>query len=264
MHNVAIALIAAAGCCFCAAALLRWRQMGRVDAPQPRYLWPMWAGMALLTASLVLSLCDAREVDFSYSVLGVWAGVASLLFLSRYLAVPSRGVLVLPIGGMSLLVAMAELTGRRDHQLVAATSGHWITSVHALFMSLELAAMVIAGTAGGLYLIAARQLKSPSVRALRLPSLPLLERLTERSLVVATALLLGGLATGGAAMQMSRSISLAHPTIVLSRVSMIVLVATLALRSAQRISRGMVAAAAVAGLVLSALGAVSQLVLTHG
>jgi hypothetical protein len=263
VHNLAIALIAAAGCCFCAAAALRWRQMGRVDAPQQRYLWPMWFGMILLTISLVLSLCDSSEIDFSYSVLAVWAGVASMLFVSRYLAVPSRGVLVLPLGGMALLVAMAELAGRRDH-LASAPTGHWITSVHALFMSLQLAAMVIAGAAGGLYLVSVRQLKAPSVRALRLPSLPLLERLTERSLVVATALLLGGLATGGAAMQVSRAISLAHPTIVLSLITMALLLLTLSLRAVERLSRRLVASAAVVAMALSALGAVSQLVYTHG
>jgi len=262
VHYLSIVLLALAGCCFCAAALLRWRLMGRVDAPQPKHLWPMWTGMTLLTASLVLSLCDRAEVDYAYGVLGVWAGVASLLFVSRYLAVPSRGVLALPIGGMSLLVAMAGLAGPSAHPVSAG--GHWITSVHALFMSLQLAAMVLAGAAGGLYLVAARSLKSPSVRALRLPGLPLLERLTERSLVVATALLLVGLATGGAAMQLSRAISLAHPTILLSLSTMAVLVATLALKATERINRRGVAVAAVAAMALAALGAASQLVSTHG
>jgi hypothetical protein len=262
VHYLSIVLVALAGCCFCAAAALRWRLMGRVDAPQPKHIWPMWMGMTLLTASLVLSLCDQAEADYSYGVLGVWAGVASLLFVSRYLAVPSRGVLALPIGGMALLVAMAGLAGPGAH--APAPGGHWISKVHALFMALQLAAIVLSGAAGGLYLVAARQLKSPTVRALRLPSLPLLERLTERSLVVATALLLVGLATGGAALQLARSISLAHPTILLSLATMAVLVATLALKAAGSINRRGVAVAAVAAMALAALGAVSQLVSTHG
>src|SRR5204862_209152 len=86
-------------------------------------------------------------------------------------------------------------------------------------------------TVRGMYLTAVRQLKSPSPRTLRLPSLPLLERLTERSLVVATALLMGGLATGGAAMQLSRSISLAQPSIILALMTMALLVLVLALRA---------------------------------
>ncbi len=263
MHLIAIILIAAAGCCYCTAALLRWRLMGKADAPQPGYLWPMWAGMALHTASLALSLVDTGEQDFAYGVLGVWAGVASLLFVSRYLAMPSRGVLALPVGGMALLVAMAELAGPAHAPPVGAPA-HWISIVHAVFMSLHLAVMVLAGAAGGLYLVSARQLKSPSVRALRLPNLPLLERLCERSLVVGTALLLGGLATGGAAMQLSRVISLAHPTIVLALLTMAVLVAVLALRAANRLSRRGIAIAAVATMLLAALGAVSQLVAPHG
>jgi hypothetical protein len=263
VHFAAIVLIAAAGCCYCAAALLRWRLMGKADAPQPGYLWPMWAGMALHTASLVLSLLDTGEQDFAYGVLGVWAGVASLLFVSRYLAVPSRGVLALPVGGMALLVAMAELTGP-VHLPPAGAPTHWISIVHGVFMALHLAVMALAGAAGGLWLVAARQLKSPSVRALRLPNLPLLERLCERSLVVGTALLLGGLATGGAAMQLSRSISLAHPTIVLALVTMALLVMTLALRAANALSRRGIAVAAVAAMALAALGSVSQLVARHG
>ncbi len=263
LHYLSIALIALAGCCFCAAAALRWRLMGRADAPQPKHLWPMWMGMTLLSASLVLSLCDRNEVNYAYGVLGVWAGVASLLFVTRYLAVPSRGVLALPVGGMSLLVAMAALAGPAPHP-VTTEGGHWITSVHALFMSLQLAPMVLAGAAGGLYLVAARLLKSPTVRALRLPSLPLLERITERALVVSTALLLVGLATGGASMQLARAISLTHPTVLLSLATMAVLVVTLALKATAHIKRRGVAVAAVAAMVLDALGAVSLLVSTHG
>jgi hypothetical protein len=47
-------------------------------------------------------------------------------------------------------------------------------------------------------------------------------------------------------------------------ITMILLVTTLALRSMERLSRRLVASAAVAAMVLSALGAVSQLVYTHG
>jgi hypothetical protein len=260
VHVIAVILIAAAGCCYCGAAVLRWRQISRVDAPQVAYLWPMWTGMTLHTVSLILSLCDSKQQDFAYGVLGVWAGVASLLFVTRFLAVPSRGVLALPIGCMAVLVAMASLASHPR----AASGTHWITILHATFMSLHLAAMVLAGAAGGLYLIAVRSLKSPSVRALRLPSLPMLEHLCERSLVVATALLMVGLATGGAAMQLSHAVSLSHPTIILAMMTMVLLVVTLALRSAERLSRRAVAVAAVFGMVLAALGAICQLVVAHG
>lgn len=262
MHLIAIILVAAAGICYVAAALLRWRQMGVSDERTSAHLIPLWLGLALHSVSLVLSLMNPGQRDFAYGVLAVWAAVAGLFFVSRYLASPSRTILVLPVGGMALLVAMAELASPATTPGSEATS--WITRVHVAFMALHLAVMLLGGAAGGMYLTAVRQLKSPSPRALRLPSLPLLERLTERSLVIATALLMGGLATGGAAMQMSRNISLAQPSIVLALMTMALLVLVLALRSTGRLNRRGVALGAVGAMLIAALGAVSQLVVTHG
>ena len=268
MHLLAVILIAGAGLCYCAAAVLRWRQMGRQDDPRAGYLWPVWVGLGLHTASMILSLLEPGERDFAYGVLGVWAAVASLLFFNRYLAVPSRSLLVLPVGGMALLVAMSALAGPPPgpvHDPLPAPSGTpLIVLVHVVFMSAHLACMLVSGASGGLYLLAAKQLKSPSVRALRLPALPPLERFTERTLVAATALLLGGLATGGAAMQLSRMVSIGSPTIVLALLTMVLLVVVLALRAAARISRRGIALTAVVCMLVAALGAVSQLVAKHG
>ena len=262
MHLTAIILVAAAGVCYVAAALLRWRQMAYSDERTSGHLLPLWLGLGLHSVSLVLSLVNPGQRDFAYGVLAVWAAVAGLFFVSRYLASPSRTILVLPVGGMALLVAMAELASVDAQPATAGTS--WIVRVHVAFMALHLAVMLVSGAAGGMYLTAARQLKSPSPRALRLPSLPLLERLTERSLVVGTALLMGGLATGGAAMQLKRSISLAQPSIVLALITMALLVLVLALRSTGRLNRHGVALGAVWAMLIAALGAVSQLVVTHG
>ena len=264
MHLTAIILVAAAGVCYVLAALLRWRQMGVSDERTSAHLIPLWLGLALHSVSLVLSLVNPGQRDFAYGVLAVWAAVASLFFVSRYLASPSRTILVLPVGGMALLIAMAELAGGTTTMPPLAGETPWITRVHVAFMALHLAMMLLSGAAGGMYLTAVRQLKSPSPRALRLPSLPLLERLTERSLVVATALLMGGLATGGAAMQMSRNISLAQPSIVLALMTMALLVVVLASRATGRLNRRGVALGAVGAMLIAALGAVSQLVVTHG
>jgi hypothetical protein len=266
MHLLAVILIAGAGLCYCAAAVLRWRQMGRADDPRAGYLWPVWVGLGLHTASMILSLLEPGERDFAYGVLGVWAAVASLLFFNRYLAVPSRSLLVLPVGGMALLVAMSALAGPPPGAVhdPAPAGTPLIVLVHVVFMSAHLACMLVCGAAGGLYLLAAKQLKSPSVRALRLPALPSLERFTERTLVAATALLLGGLATGGAAMQLSRMVSIGSPTIVLALLTMVLLVVVLALRAAARISRRGIALTAVVCMLVAALGALSQLVAKHG
>src|SRR4051812_17841101 len=71
----------------------------------------LWIGFAFQTGGLILAGLDPTRRDFLYAVLGVWAGVASLLFATRYLAGPSRGLLALPIGCMALLVAMTSFAG---------------------------------------------------------------------------------------------------------------------------------------------------------
>jgi ABC-type uncharacterized transport system permease subunit len=262
VHLTAVILLAAAGLCYCAAAVVRWLLTAATDERRPTHLLPLWIGLTLHSVALVLSLLDAGQRGFAYGVLAVWAAVASLFFVSRYLASPSRTILVLPMGGMALLVAMAALTGPQRAEPVAEMA--WIVRLHVGFMAAHLAVMLVAGAAGGLYLLAAAQLKSPSARALRLPSLPRLERLTERSLVVATALLLGGLATGGAAMQLAPAISLAQPSIVLAMITMALLVTALALRATGWLSRRGAAHAALACMIIAALGAFSQVVKAHG
>ncbi len=262
MHQIAVLLIALAGLCYVAAVWLRWRQMAVSDERTTAHLFPLWIGLFLHSVSLVLSLMDRGQRDFSYAVLAVWAAVAGVFFVSRYLASPSRIILVLPVGGMALLVAMAELASGEAAPVSGGTP--WITRIHIGFMVLHVAVMLVSGAAGGMYLTAVRQLKASSSRALRLPSLPLLERLTERSLVVATALLMGGLATGGAAMQLSRVIKLAQPSIVLALITMALLVLVLALRATGRLTRRGVALGAVTAMIIAALGAISQQVVTHG
>jgi hypothetical protein len=262
VHLTAIILVAAAGICYCLAALLRWRQMAVSDERRSAHLVPLWLGLGLHSVSLALSLATTGQRDFTYGVLAVWAAVAGLFFVSRYLASPSRMILVLPVGGMALLVAMAELAGP-DGPTQSVEGLPWISKLHIGFMALHLAVVLLSGAVGGMYLIAARQLKSPSPRTLRLPNLPLLERLTERSLVVSTALLMGGLATGGAAMQI-RNIDLAQPSIVLALITMLILVLVLALRATNHLNRRGVAQGAVAAMLIAALGSVSQLVGTHG
>lgn len=263
MHLTAVILLAAAGLCYCAAAVVRWLLTASSDERRPAHLLPLWIGLTLHSVALVLSLLDDGQRGFSYGVLAVWAAVASLFFVSRYLASPSRTILVLPMGGMALLVAMAALTspGQRVEPVAEMA---WIVRLHVGFMAAHLAMMLMAGAAGGLYLLAAAQLKSPSPRALRLPSLPRLERLTERGLVIATALLLGGLATGGAAMQLARSISLTQPSIVLAMITMVLLLVTLSLRATGVLTRRGAAHAALACMLIAALGAFSQVVKAHG
>lgn len=261
MHLTAVVLIALAGLCYCLVAVRRWLLLrlaqGVVGRP-----WLVWIGMALHSAGLVLSLIDAERADFAHAVLGSWAAVASLLFLSRFLASPNRWLLVLPVGGMVLLLAVAGLAVRPREPSADSMPG--IVMVHIVFMTGQLAASLLAGASAFVYLLAVKQLKAAQAGAFTLPNLPQLDHLFERSLVVATALLIGGLATGGAAMRLSGTFSLAHPASLLSLVNMGMLVLAWSLRLANRLGRRGLAWSAIASLAMAAIATVSLIVNRHG
>jgi hypothetical protein len=291
MHVLAIVLLAAAGLAYCAAAAARWRALARpapdVDgaglsyplklkgaAPEARSLgdapcgapptkspW-LWLGFGAHTLALVIALADPAGRDFAYVVLAVWAALAALLFARGFLSGPSRSLLALPVGAMALLVAMLG-AGTSAAPPSGPVPGA-VTALHIAFMVAYLAAVLVAGAAGGLYLAAGRQLKSASPRAFALPALPVLELLSERALVLATALLLGGLATGGAAIGGAPGFRLGHPTAVLGLTAMAMMVVILALRLAGRLRGSRLASAAVAGMALGVLGFLSLEVAAHG
>lgn len=265
MHDLAIVLIAAAGIAYCIAAITRWRVLAVPGEPGNAPLWLVWIGLALHTVGLIVSAIENSSPDFTYGALGVWAAVASLFFLRRFLAMPSRWLLILPVGGMAILLAMAALAGHAVQQPKAEPAKmSFIVLVHIVFMAAHMAATLVAGAAGGMYLLADRQLKTAKLSAFKLPNLPLLERLTERGLVVATALLIGGLATGGAAIQLSPGFSVLHPSALLALVNMTLLIVILGARATNHLGRRAVAAAAIACLLISAMASISQMVISHG
>lgn len=262
MHLLALVCLAVCGVAYCAAAVRRWSGLGAApDLPLPPVGWLLGIGFAALTGALIASLLESGSHDFAYMVLGGWAATAALHFALGFLTAPTRVLLVLPIGCLALLLALAG-TVRPGH--AGESSTHLIVILHSVCMALHLAVALVAGGAGGLYLIAVRQLKRASARAFRLPPLPLLEKVTERALVIATALLMAGLATGGAAIGGSRSVSLAHPSVVIAFVSLLLLALLLGLRIGGRINRRGVALVAVQTMVLAALSAAALQVVTHG
>lgn len=264
MHLTVIILLVIAGLGVCLAGLLRWRAIGRAEASTHDHLWPLWLAFISLTAGTAIAILGDRDHrDLGFGALALWACIASLLFLSRWLAMPSRSLLALPLGAVALMVATAGVAGPTR---TATDNLHtpWIVYLHAAFMSLHIGAVLLAGTGGGLYLIAAWLLKNPSPRALRLPNLRMLERLTDRSFIVGTALLVGGLATGGAAMHLSPDFRLFHPTALLGIATMVMLLAILVLRSAHRLGNRSMALAAVLAATCAVLSALSQVALAHG
>jgi hypothetical protein len=122
----------------------------------------------------------------------------------------------------------------------------------------------VSAGSGLLYLLAVRSLKEGAARALRLPALPNLDRVCERSLVIATGLLLGGLATGGVAMRTSETFRLTHPAAVLALIDMGVLVVALALRTTGHLGRRSMALTALVTAILLGLATASFIALRHG
>ncbi len=260
LHLASVALTAGAGSAYLWAARRQWLRLGR-EAQRTDGRW-WWIAFALQTLGLVISLVDPGHRSFAYGALAAWAAVAAVLFAGRYLTVPSRLLMALPLGAVVLLVAIAGIAsvGAPPEQ----DTGSWISRVHIAFMTAHLAALVAAGAAGALYLLVVGRLKAGDPLATRLPTLPTLDRLTERGLVWGTALLTGGLGVGGAAIRVSQNFQLLHPTALLGLAEMALLMAVLAVHGANRLSRRALALAALACLTVAVLGTLSQIVVAHG
>ncbi len=265
VHTFALVCLVCAGVAYCAAAVSRWLGLGAAaGVPGPRLGWLLGVGFAALTAGLVASLLESGPHDVAYAVLGCWATAAALHFALGFLTAPTRVLLILPVGCLALLLALAGLA-RGGETPVGASSLRAIVILHSVCMASHLAVALVAGGAGGLYLIAVRQLKRASARAFRLPPLPLLERVCERGLVIATALLMAGLATGGAAIgHGSNPINLTHPALVIAFLSLALLVLLFALRLAGRLNRRGLALVAVQTMALAILSALALQVVAHG
>ncbi len=266
MHTLALVALFIAGAAYCAAAGRRWRGLGSAAGTVVVGVgWLLGLGYGALTVALIASLLEHGPHDFAYAVLGVWSATAALHFALGFLAGPTRVLLVLPIGCLAILLAMAGLA---EPHAVSQNSAHAIVILHSVCMATHLAVALVAGGAGGLYLVAVRQLKRASPRAFRLPALPLLEVVTERALIIATALLMAGLATGGAAIESaqagSRAISLAHPSVVIAFLSLALLIGLFALRLTNRLGRRGLALVAVQTMVLAGLSAIGLQVVAHG
>ena len=261
MHQISLVCLALAGACYIAAAIQRWR--GLRTGVIHRLSWPMVLGFTALTGGLAASLAEDGSRDFAFGVLGVWSAMAGTLFAAGWISGPTRGLLALPVGCLAILLAMLGLTNPAQTE-ESGTGTRLVTLVHAGCMAAHLAASLVAGGAGGIYLLAVRSLKQTPVLGLRLPPLPVLEILIERSLVIAAGLLMAGLAAGGAAMQVGTKVSFWHPAILLSLAAMVLMTVALGLRLSGRLNRRGLALVAVQTMILSGLSTLALQVLTHG
>ena len=262
IHPAAIALTGGAGVVYLLAARAQWQRLREPAAPAGEDGRWWWIAFTVQSAALLVSLFDAGHRSFAYGALAAWAGVAAVLFAGRFLTAPSRWLFALPLGAVVLLVAVAGIASLGAPP--EDGSATWISRLHAAFMAAHLAAIVVSGAAGGLYLVVTARLKSADARATSLPALPVLERLLERGLLWGTALLLGGLAVGGAAIRISQTFQLLHPTALLGLVEFGLLVAILAMHRTRSLTRRAVAVGAIACLSMALLGTISLVVIAHG
>ncbi|MFM2092028.1 MAG: hypothetical protein RLZZ127_2517 [Planctomycetota bacterium] len=260
MHALAVALVAVAGVAWCLAGWWRWREI-RAGAEGGRSAAALWAGVVALTCGVVASAADGGHRDLLYGALGLWSGMAALLFVVRFLARPSAWLLALPAGGVALLLAVAGLLGGTPDP---GTGLGVLVGMHVAFQLAHLGAMVVAAGAAALWLMASGALKRAEAWALRLPSLPLLERITDRFLVAATALLTGGLATGGVAVGSSPGFSLLQPAVVCAVATMGLLMLGLGFRVARRMGRRGLCGIALLAAASTALGVAGLVAGTHG
>lgn len=262
IHPAAIALTGGAGLIYLLAARAQWRRLRDQAASSGDDGRWWWIAFAVQSVALLVSLLDAGHRSFAYGALAAWAGVAAAMFAGRFLSAPSRLLFALPLGAVALLISVAGIASLGAPP--EDGSATWISRLHAAFMAAHLAAIVVSGAAGGLYLVVTARLKSADARATSLPALPVLERLLERGLLWGTALLLGGLAIGGAAIRISQSFQLLHPTALLGLVEFALLVAILAMHRTRSLTRREVAIGVIACLSMALLGTLSQVIIAHG
>jgi hypothetical protein len=257
MRTAALILLAVAGAAYAVGVWVRWRRLASAEPTG----WAMWPGFALLSVAAALGLAEPNHGDLAWAVLGVWAAACGIHFVAGWFHRPALGLLVLPTAALAVLLALGSAAGSVG--TTPAAPGHWTGRVHVALMILHLGAALLAGGAGGLWLVARRQLKVRSLRALALPPLPVLERLTERCLVVSAGLLAAGLALGGAALEAARTVSLTHPAVAIAALNLALMIVALALRAADRLGRRGLAVAALHAMALAALCAVAIQLLRH-
>lgn len=263
MSEIKVILLALAGICYICAAIVRWRGLAR-DQQAPRPIALLLGGLLAHVLATAMSFAVGGGGDFTFAALGSLLAALAMLVGTRFLSVHSPGLLLLPVGIMAVLVALFALVdssrfGREADQRSL------VFYVHIIFMSANLAAGLLASAAAGMFLVVSRQLKAASQRALRLPQLPPLAILCQRSLLLALAMLVGGMVSGAVAIDPESGFTALHPTVLLAVVTMIVIAILLFVHASERISHRSLCWGAMLTLILEALIVVSVMAVpAHG
>ena len=159
VENLKIGLLGIAGLCYVIAAVVRWYGLSKSNSHKRP--WALLAlGLCAHLSATVISFVTAGGADFAYSSMGSLLAALAMLIGTRFLSVNSPGLLLLPVGLMALLVAIfatidSSNLGRSMDQRSL------VFYVHIIFMSANLAAVLLASAAAGMYLVVSRQLKTP-------------------------------------------------------------------------------------------------------
>ncbi|TVR39297.1 MAG: hypothetical protein EA402_14830 [Planctomycetota bacterium] len=234
LADIHVWLLGLAGLAYISAALIRWRDLAR--ASNPKRPWGLLIlGIVAHLASCLISFLFSGGADFAYASLGSLLAALAMLIGTRFMSLSSPGLLLLPVGVMAIVVAVFALIDR-SHLGRNMDQRSLVFYVHIIFMAANMAAILLAAASAGMYLVVSRQLKAASNRALRLPQLPPLGALAQRSLLVALAMLLGGMVSGAVAIGPESHFSLFHPTIILAGLALLMVTIALLARASQRIS----------------------------
>ncbi len=258
MYLSAVILLGIAGCLFCIAAFVYWRRIANSqDAFDKLSMIIVGFAMLSLSASLVLSLIDRTRPEFTYAVLSTWSAVAAILFVKRFLAMPSRSLLMVPIGALAIMFAVVAVMGPPPVAAGEQEQLPLVTMIHIIFMALFLGANLVGSGAALGYFLADRQLKHASARAFKLPSLPALRRVNLTGLVSSCAMLFAGLATGAAATKYTEDFDYLHPIVLISLLSMLLLLLVLFVELTKGLSQKSLSIVTLFLLVLAVLSVLS-------
>lgn len=253
MQVVSISLLALSGFFFCLSAAVYWRRMVADKQQDLISMSIVGCGMLALSLSVLCSLLDGSDNEFSFVLLSMWSAVAAILFVKRFLSMPSRGLMVLPIGAVALMCAVVAFTGDVPTQEEQASSLAPVVIVHIIFMSLNMATILVASSAAIGYFYSDRQLRLASPRAFQLPSLPSLKKVTDVMIVSATATLFAGMATGAAASTYSEHFNYAHPVVILCLLNLVFLLVTLFCEATSRIGQRRLSILCIVSMLLTML-----------
>lgn len=235
LENLKIWLLGIGGLCYIIAAIVRWRGLSQSTTKNKRPWALLGTGLAAHICATVISFVISGGADFAYNALGSLFAALAMLIGTRFLSINSPGLLLLPVGIMALLVAIFGIIDSSNLGR-SMDKRSWVFFIHIIFMSLNLAAVLLASAAAGMYLVVSKQLKKAPERALNLPQLPPLGILCERSLLVALAMQIGGMVSGAVAIGPDSTFTASHPTIVVGWLVMLVMALILILRALKRLS----------------------------